>query len=297
MTLSRSALASAATLACLAATTAHATEGGGTVVPIGVQTIVSGVMQDPGDYLLTYNTWVHAGHLPDANGADTVPDFRLRVQAHSLRYLHVFDSFRILGGTPAFEIASARVNSAVSSAYFSGHDTGLGDTSLGPSLGWHSPDLHQQIAALVVVPTGSYDKTKTDNVGRNYYALQLDYALTYFFGFGEEVSAMNKVVINRSNPATHYRSGTELDIDYALNQHLPHDFFVGVGGYLHRQFSDDTQDGQVYAGGYRVKDFAIGPQVGWGTPRYGGYLAWQHQATARNTAQGDLLWLNMFVKF
>jgi len=293
-TLSRAAVAAATTLALSAA---QATEGGGSVVPIGVQTVASGALQPAGDYLLTYNTWVRGEQLADGAGNDAVPDFRLRVQAHAVRYLHVFDGATLWGGTPAFEVAVARVNTSISSAYFGGRDSGIGDTSLGPSLGWHGDTLQQMVSALVVVPTGSYDKDRTVNVGRDTYALQLDYAVTAFTPFGLEASAMNKVVINRRNMADGYRSGTELDIDFALNQHLPHDFFVGVGGYLHRQFTDDTVDGQRYDSGHRVRDLAIGPQAGWGTPTHGVYVAWQHQTQVRNAAKGDLLWVNGFFRF
>ena len=289
-------LAVAASAAC-ALTGAHATEGGGTVVPIGVQTVASGALQPAGDYLLTYNTWVRGEQLADATGNDAVPDFRLRVQAHAVRYLHVFDGTTLWGGTPAFEVAAARVNTSVSSRFFGGRDSGLGDTSIGPSLGWHGQTLQQMVSALVVVPTGSYDKARTVNVGRNYYALQLDYAVTAFTAFGLEASAMNKIVLNRRNNATGYKSGSELDIDYAVNQHLPYDLFVGVGGYLHRQFTDDTVDGARYDDGHRVRDFTVGPQAGWGTPTHGVYVAWQHQEGVRNAAKGDLLWVNGFFRF
>jgi hypothetical protein len=278
--------------------TAHATEGGGTVVPIGVQTIASGVLQDPGNYLLNYNTWVYANSFPGNDGKNTLPDGDLRVQAHSLRYLHVFDNLKIAGGDTAFEIASAYVTSTLSSPFVNGHDSGIGDTSFGPSIGWHSPTFHQMVSLLAVVPTGSYNAQRAVNVGRNYYALQADYAASWFFARQWELSGMLKFVFNGKNHSDGYKSGVETDLDYALNYHFSNGIFAGAGGYWHNQLSNDTLNGNVVnEDGYRVRDLAIGPQIGWGTQRYGGYVAWQHQIYARNTAKGDLLWLNCFVKF
>jgi len=287
-----------AVAALFASQGAHATEGGGTVVPIGVQTIASGVLQDPGDYLLNYNTWVYANNFPGNDGKNTLPDGDLRVQAHSLRYLHVFNDLKLFGGDTAFEIASAYVSSTLSSAYVNGHDNGVGDTSFGPSIGWHSPTLHQMVSLLAVLPTGSYDPNRAVNAGRNYYALQADYAVSWFFARQWEASAMMKFVFNAKNRSDGYKSGVESDLDYAVNYHFANGIFAGVGGYWHDQLSNDTLNGLIVNGdGYRVRDVAVGPQLGWGTQKYGGYVAWQHQVYARNTAKGDLLWVNAFFKF
>ncbi len=286
------------TLSAALAGAAHATEGGGTVVPIGVQTIASGVLQDPGDYLLNYNTWIFASSFPNNDGKNSLPDGNLRVQAHSLRYLHVFENFKIAGGDTAFEIASAYVDSNLGSLYATGHNSGIGDTSLGPSIGWHSATFHQMVSLLAVLPTGSYEATRAVNVGRNYYALQADYAASWFFARGWELSGMFKMIFNAKNHSDGYKSGIETDLDYAVNYHMPYGFFAGVGGYWHNQLTNDTLNGNVVdSNGYRVRDIAVGPQIGWGTQKYGGYLAWQHQVYARNTSKGDLLWLNAFVKF
>jgi len=53
------------------ASPAFATEGGGTVVPIGVQTIASGSLQSPGDYLLNYNLWNTADDFAGPGGKNT----------------------------------------------------------------------------------------------------------------------------------------------------------------------------------------------------------------------------------
>jgi hypothetical protein len=290
------ALATASLLA-FPLTQAYATEGGGTVVPIGVQTIATGVLQAPGDYLLNYNTWVNANKLADGNGDSSLPGASLRVEAHSLRYLHVFQDAKIAGGDLAFEVATAYVKNSLYSNFVNGEDSGIGDTSFGPSIGWHGQQYHHMVSLLAVAPTGSYDPNKVMNVGRNYYALQADYAGTWFFAPHWELSGMLKLVFNRKNKDTGYRSGTETDVDYAVNYHIDDNWFAGVGGYAHNQLTNDTINGVDYDGGHRVRDLAIGPQIGWGTRQYGIYVAWQKQVVARNTSQGDLLWVNAFFRF
>jgi hypothetical protein len=276
---------------------ARATEGGGTTVPLGVRTIATGVLQEPGDYLLTYNNWVTAHTLADGNGDNSLPGASLKVEAHSLRYVHVFQDLKIAGGNTSFEVATAYVKNSLSSAFVNGEDSGIGDTVFGPAIGWHSPQYHQLLSLLVVAPTGSYDAKRALNVGRNYYALQADYAGTWFFAPHWELSGMLKFVFNQKNKDTGYRSGTETTSDFAVNYHIDDNWFAGVGGYAHNQLTSDTINGVDYDGGHRVRDFAVGPQIGWGTRQYGIYLAWQKQLVARNTAKGDLVWLNAFVKF
>lgn len=282
----------------LASRLACATEGGGTVYPVGVQTITSGLLFPPGDYLLNYNNWVHANALVDNSGRDSLPGARLRVQAHALRYMHIFDDLKLAGGDVALEADLAYSDVSLhSSAHVNGEAGGVGDLTIGPSLGWHSPAFHQMVSLLVTLPTGDYDRNSVVNIGRNYTAYQADYALTWFFARSWELSSLFKLIYNDTNHDTGYQSGVETNVDYALNYHMPNNWFAGVGGYWHEQFTNDTLHGQTYQAGNRVRDFAIGPQFGYGTPKIGAYLSWQHQVYVRNTTKGDAVWLNTFIKF
>ncbi|MBB3211691.1 hypothetical protein FHW67_000939 [Herbaspirillum sp. Sphag1AN] len=287
----------AATLAATFAPAVQATEGGGSVVPVGVQTIMTGVLQEPGDYLLTYNEWIKSYKITDSKGNNALPGASLSVAVHALRYLHVFDDIHILGGTPAFETSSSYVESSLSSLYGSSSAKGGGDLEVGGSIGWHGQNYHQMVSLLTISPTGAYDANRSVNIGRNYYALQLDYAMTWFFAPDWELSALAKLVYNAKNNATNYRSGVEFESDYALNYHIGPQWFAGLGGYLHNQLTDDTKNGVSYNGGNRVRELVIGPQFGWGTEKYGAYAAWQRQVVARNAAKGDVIFINGFYKF
>ena len=136
-------------IASLASTAAQATENGGSVYPLGVQTITPGLMMAPGDYLLSYNEWIHANKIVDGSGKDALPDPKLNVEAHALRYLHVFENLKIAGGDLSLEANWSYVDSKLDTPFFNAHASGFGDLTLGPSIGWHSPTFHQQVTLPV----------------------------------------------------------------------------------------------------------------------------------------------------
>ncbi|BBA43876.1 MULTISPECIES: SphA family protein [Burkholderia] len=285
-------------IASLASTAAQATENGGSVYPLGVQTVANGLMMAPGDYLLSYNQWIHANKIVDGSGKNALPDPKLNVEAHALRYLHVFENLKIAGGNLSLEADWSYVDSKLNTPFFKAHASGFGDLTVGPSIGWHSPTFHQQVSLLATLPTGSYDAKSALNIGRNYYAVTADYAFTWFFAPQWELSSMFMVIANGKNRDDGYKSGIETNVEFSLDHFFPNRWFAGVGGYWHNQLTDDTLNGQAFNGnGNRVRDFAIGPQVGYATDKVGVYLAWQHQVYVRNAAKGDRLWLNAFIKF
>lgn len=279
-----------------------ATESGGSVYPLGVQTVVPGIMLAPGNYLLNYNTLVNSNSLNDNQGNSSLPNAKLRVEAHALRYIHVFNGITFANADVGFEAAAAytRIKLTAHAAPFlniDSRDNGIGDLTLGPSLGWHGRDTHELLTFLVTLPTGAYDANRGVNAGRNYTALQLSYGVTHFI-YGLEISAMFKGIYNFKNHATHYKSGAESDMDYGINYHFRSPWFVGVGGYWHEQLTDDTVNGQsVNGNGNRVREFTAGPQVGYGSATGGIYLSVTHKFYARNTSNGNQIWLNDFIKF
>lgn len=281
---------------------AQATESGGSVYPLGVQTVLSGLMPAPGNYLLNYNTVVHSNALNDNQGDPSLPNAKLRVEAHALRYLHIFKGITFANANVGFEAAAAytRVRLTAHAAPYlniDSQDSGIGDLTIGPSLGWHGRNTHQLVAFLVTLPTGSYDANRHVNVGRNYTALQLSYAVTHFIK-GLEISTMFKGIYNFKNQKTNYKSGIETDVDYGINYHFRSPWFVGIGGYWHEQLTDDTVNGQAVNGnGNRVREFTAGPKVGYGSPKGGIYLSVTHKFYSRNTSNGNQIWLNDFIKF
>ncbi|MEQ5836538.1 transporter [Marinobacter sp. NFXS9] len=280
----------------------NATESGGSVYPLGVQTVMPGVMFSPGNYLLSYNTWVHSNALNDNDGHSSLPNAELDVEAHALRYLHIFEGIDFAGANVGFEAAAAYTDVSLE-AYqppyldIDANASGIGDLTIGPSLGWHGAKTHQQAVFLVTLPSGTYDEDNQVNVGRNYTALQLSYGITHFMG-PLELSALFKGIYNFENHDTNYKSGAETVMDYGINFHFRNNWFVGVGGYWHQQLTDDEVNGEsVGENGNRIREFTIGPKIGYGTPNAGVYVSFTHEVYARNASNGNQLWINPFIKF
>lgn len=102
---------------------------------------------------------------------------------------------------------------------------------------------------------------------------------------------------NFRNGDTDYRSGQELDADYALGWGFGNGWVAGAGGYVYRQVSDDDLTGSTVPGN-RGLAFAIGPIV-----KYQGKDGWflsakyERQSGVRNRSDGEAFWVKAIVPF
>lgn len=279
-------------VAGLACAAALATEGGGTVYPNGADNFAAGAMPPPGTYGMLFATHYSADHVNDANGNDlNIPGFKVTANVVAPRFIWVTGA-KLLGGDLSLHAIVPVVNLKVSVAGNSQTKTGLGDITTGPGIGYHhSPNLHSLLGVDFYLPTGGYDKTNLANIGRNTWAIEPLYILSYIdpTGFNGDIKA--GYIFNRRNKDTDYTSGQEFHFDYALGWGLGNGFTAGVGGYYYQQTTDDKQAGATLANS-KGKTFAIGPSVkydsgkGWFVT-----LKWQKETAVENRAQGNALWL------
>ena len=285
-----------ASLALASIEVAQATEGGGGVYPYGLNTVASGVLPKPGSYLYMYNS-VYAADVTTTDAGSTAPlDFEVDVRAHTLRYLHAFSGARVLGAglgvlvAQPFIVGQARIGPA------SGDVGAFGDTTVGLMLGWHRPRLHGMTGLDVTLPTGSYSETRLVNAGRNQWAGTFYGALTAPVGGRFDANVRTNLTVNGTNEATDYRSGLEAGVEWSLNCRLARGWSGGLNGYSARQLGDDEVDGAPVAGtGRKLRVDALGPQVIYRGARWGVTGKWQHESGARNKAEGDKYWLQLFV--
>lgn len=282
------------------ASLAHGTEGGATTYPDGLMTVMSGVLGGPGTYVFNYNRFITNSSIRDNNGNANPPGGSASIQAHAIRLLHVFDGVKLFGGDVGAEVAQPYLDGTVRlpSLGLSGGARGFADTLVGPIVGWHSPAYHQTLGLDVSIPTGSYDKNRIFNPGSNATNVQLAYAFSWLPTAQLELSSKLNVIWNAKNPATDYQSGVEFIADFGMNYHLPKGFWAGVGGYYHTQFNNDTQHGEpAFGTGNRVRDLTLGPQLGWGNPKYGVYASLQRSVYTRNTLRATQVYVNGFIGF
>lgn len=281
-----------AALACMAAASACATEGGGSAYANGVETFMAGAVPPPGLYGLVYATRYSADTLRDDNGSKlNVSGFKVTATVVAPRLVWV-PGVNVLGGDWVLTTVVPIVDLKVSAGGASDSRSGVGDILLGTGVAWHhSPRLHSVAAIDVYTPTGSYDKTRPANVGRNYLAWEPVYAVTYVDPKGPNADIKLGYMMNRRNGDTNYKSGDEFHFDYSLGWGFGNGLTAGVGGYFYRQVSLDNQAGSDVAGS-KGRAFAIGPALKYDSGK--GWLLmakWQKESGVRSRAEGNAFWL------
>jgi len=277
---------------------AHATEGGGSAYPRGVENYLVGAVPPPGFYVLGYGNAYSADRLNDQDGNQIpVPGFKVQAAVAAVRTIWS-TPYQALGGNIVFHGIAPLVDLKVSAAGASQHKTGLGDVTLGIGLATHySQQFHTALGLDFVLPTGGYDKTNLANIGRNYVTVQPLYALSWIDPKGFNGDLKFTFNFNRRNKDTDYRSGNEVFVDYSAGWGLGNGWTLGVGGHLWRQLTSDENAGADVADS-KVSAFGIGPSI-----KYDNGQGWfitaklQKETAVRNSTQGTALWLKTSIPF
>ncbi len=263
---------------------------------MGVENFAVAAMPPPGHYVQLFSSMYAANELRD-NSGDRVPmDFSVKALAASGRFIWVTDQ-QVFGGQVAAHIVVPVVNLDVQMEGKRQRKTGFGDIVFGPALGFHhSENLHSVVALDVFAPTGSFNKNDLANTGRNYWAFQPIYALTYADLSGLNLDFKAMYTFNTRNNDTAYQSGQELIIDYAVGKGFGNGWVFGVGGYAYLQTTGDRVGGVDVDNKGRA--FAIGPNIGFNDHKGTLYtLKWQREFGVRNRASGDAVWLKAVLPF
>jgi hypothetical protein len=141
-----------------------------------------------------------------------------------------------------------------------------GGSDLDPTftLKWTQGDNYQMGYLLANAPTGAYEVSRLANIGLNHWAIDGGYGYTYQNQqSGREFSAVVGVTYNFENPATHYRSGLDSHLDFALSQFLNAHWHVGLVGYAYYQLTPDSGSGKpAKLGDFEARVFGLGPEAG-----------------------------------
>ncbi len=274
---------------------AFATEGGGGAYPNGAEDFMSGAVPPPGTYFLNYLTYYTADKFKTDNG--NVPNFDLKVTANVFRFLHVTNK-QVFGGFWGMHVFVPVVNVDVNLPVGSQSRMGLGDIIVDPFvLSWHSKNWHFATGIDIYMPTGSYDRNRLANPGRNYWTFEPIFAFTYLSDKGCEVSSKFMYDINTENKATNYRSGQEFHFDYTVGKKIDN-FTIGLGGYYYKQITDDKLNGRKAPNdGNKGRVFALGPQLKYDYKNMNFALKYQKEMSVRNRPEGDKFWFKFVYVF
>lgn len=286
------AIALAVLCAGAATISVHAAEGGGSIYPHGTENYMGGVLPPPGMYGLLYGNVYRATRLNDHNGDRVpVPGFKVEANVVAARLIWVTQQ-KLLGGDLAFHTIAPLVDLTVRAAGQRDSRTGLGDMTFGAGLGFHhSPNLHSIALMDLIAPTGSYDRDRLANIGKNHWAVDMAYVLSYVDPKGFNGDIKLGYIINRRNSATQYKTGDELHFDYALGWGLGNGWTVGAGGYFYHQLSNDRQYGASLANS-KSSAFSVGPSIKYDSGK-GWFVTvkWEKEFEAKNHTEGNALWV------
>lgn len=282
-----------AAAALLCTPMAYATEGGGSIYPVGTENYVCCALPPPGVYGMVFAQRYHASEVRGNDGqVVTPPTFGVTAYAVAPRLVWVTPT-TLAGASLGFHAILPVVNLDVEvMPGLAQKKSGLGDMVFGPALGWHhSPQLHSVLALDIYAPTGKYDKGDLANIGRNHWALQPVAGVSWIDPAGLNADAKLMWTYNLKNKDTGYRSGREFIVDYDLGWGLGNGWVLGVGGYVYRQLNDDSQNGATVANN-KGRALAIGPSVKYDSGK-GWFVTakYQTETSVRNRADGAAFWV------
>lgn len=285
----------AAALAALVAGIAYASDGGASVYPAGVETILPGLTPPPGQtLLLEFNNFYQANELTDGNGRSAIPGFHLRVAAMAVKVAHNW-GVNALGGTLVSFVALPVLYEHLTGPFGSLHKSGIGNPNIGVlDVAYAKGPWHWWYGLDVYTPGAPYEKNSILNVGQHNFAAAPDGAITFLPHAGRtEFSSKFQYIMNFTNPATQYRSGRQFVWEYAAMRNLTRRLSVGVNGYDYLQTSDDRQSGVLVTGGNRGRAFAAGPEIKYHLGEVALILKYQKEMLVENRPCGNSIWLQL----
>lgn len=240
---------------------AFAVEGGtGAYLP-GSRDSMAGIAPPPGNYVTidVFSLDSTAPFLP-INGL-VLSEVTSTATVTKFNFTHSFDS-KLWGGQPYITLTIPYVTGSLSfagelkngfSGGFTDDQSGMGDLTITPALGYHSGKHHWIYAASIFAPTGYYEPASFNiaareasvlSFGKNRWAIAPTVAYTYLdMTSGLELSASGSITFSQRNDATDYQTAPEILIEMAALQHLPSGFAFGVTGYVYQQTADDSGSG------------------------------------------------------
>lgn len=271
--------------------TVLAMENGGSSFPHGIENHGMGALPPPGWYGVTYAEHYHSTDLKNNAGDTVAVPFKVDVDVIAQRFIWV-SGYSIAGGNLAAHVVLPLIRVDSQLATRTQSKTGLGDIATGVGVGWHhSPNLHSIAAVDVIAPTGRYDKNDLANTGRNYWASEPYYTISYLNPAGFNGDIRLAYLFNGRNHDTDYKSGQEFHFDYAMGWGVASNWVVGVGGYYYLQTTADQSGGNDVPNS-KARAFAVGPNIKYDSGKgFFVVVKWQQEMLVRNRPEGNALWI------
>lgn len=276
------------------ASIATATEGGGTVYPVGAETVLQGTTPAPGTSVLAnFDLFYEANGVANSQGHNDVAGFHLRVGAVAWKFQHNW-GVHLLGGTLVSMAALPEEYVHLDDAFASGDRTGFSNAILEPAaIAYARGDWHWWYGLDYYAPAFSYNKNDLVNVGQNNQAVAPAGAFSYLPSYGLEISSKLQYIMNGQNGQTLYTSGDEFIGEYAAMQNITKKVAIGVNGFYYDQTTDDLQNSVIVGDGNKGRDLAVGPQIRVALRRVVLIAKYQKDTLVRNRTMGNGFWFEL----
>lgn len=321
--LARMAPFAAAALTAGLAGPALAIEGGTSTYLLGSRDSLAGIVPPPGTYVTLQYVHIEGDASFAALGGRPLVDLETSTNIFELIGTQVFEG-DVMGGRPAISFTlpavSGEVSSTVTLGPFSGgftdENTGFGDLTVTPMVGWSEGNSHWLVAASFFLPTGQYELGTVSaatgvqvlNFGRNRLAVDPVVAYSYIdLEKGREYSIAGGVTFSSRNDATDYQSAPEAHIEATVMQYLPSKLGFGVTGYAYKQLGEDSGAGadklRFTSGSdsLQAEVYSLAPLVSYSTEVGDTTVSFKakyvHEFGAKRMFENDSLWLSATFSF
>jgi len=277
---------------------ASATENGGTVYPVGVETVMTGVQPRPGQTVLyEYTCFYMANEFDDLKGKSAIAEFKLRVFANAAKVTHNW-GIHFLGGTIESQIGIPFVYERLRTEAGMFSEFGLTNMNLIPvSFTYQKGNLHWYYEADLFTSGAGYTAAHVVNIGQHNEAIAPVAGLTFLPRQGKgEISSRFTYMFNGYDKDTHYHSGNEFMWEYNASYELSKKVAAGFNGYFYQQTTNDYRKGVVFQDGFRGRDLAVGPQLRFPLGKHAGFAVKYYRDTlVQNKTRGNAFWFQLSV--
>lgn len=282
-------------LAAFLSYSATATEYGASVYPVGAETVLPGLTPGAGQTMLyEFTAFYQANALMNSAGQSAVPGFHLGVRVIALKLAHNW-GVKLLGGSLVSVAAMPLVFESVTTHGGSFSKSGLGNPDIGVAyLAYHSGAWHWWYGLDFYAPGFAYTKNTPINIGQHNFATVPVGAFSWLPEGGRmEVSSRLQYIVNYTDPATNYRSGTEFTGEFDATHNIGKRVAVGVNGYYYQQTTSDLLNGVTFGDGNRGRDAAIGPEIRVHVGHMALIAKYQRDTLVENKPCGNMFWIQM----
>jgi hypothetical protein len=302
---------------------ALAIEGGTSTYLLGSRDSLAGVVPPPGTYVTGQFVFIEGNVSFAALGGRPLVDLETSTSIFELVGTQVFEG-DVMGGRPAISFTLPAVTGEVGftatlgplTGGFTDENTGFGDLTITPMIGWSEGKSHWLVAASVFLPTGQYELGTVSaatgvqvlNFGRNRLAVDPVVAYSYIdLAKGREYSIAGGITFSSRNDATDYQSAPEAHVEATVMQYLPSRLGFGVTGYAYKQLGEDSGAGadrlRLTAGteSLQAEVYSLAPLVSYSTEVGDTTLSFKakyvHEFGAKRMFENDSLWVSATFSF